>query len=203
MADSHRVVLASNNKGKVREVGQILESLKLEVVPQGDLGVGEVPETGTTFVENAIIKARHAAEVTGLPAIADDSGLVVDALNGEPGVWSARYAGDGATDQANLDKVMAELGDTPDEQRTARFLCVMVYMRHAADPTPVIAQGAWEGVIARESAGDNGFGYDPVFFVPEQGLTSAQLPAEVKNEFSHRGQALRGLVEGMERAGHL
>ena len=198
-----KLVLASNNAGKVREVGQILAGLKLEVLPQGELGVGEVPETGTTFVENAIIKARHAAEITGLAAIADDSGLVVDALHGEPGVWSARYAGEGADDQANLDKLLRELGDTPEAQRTARFLCVMVYMRHADDPTPVIAQGSWEGVITRESAGDNGFGYDPVFWVPAERCTSAQLSAETKNALSHRGQALRALVAAMEAQGHL
>lgn len=201
--ESQQVVLASNNQGKVREVGQILADLKLQILPQGDLGVEEVPETGTTFVENAIIKARHAAEVTGLAAIADDSGLVVDALHGEPGVWSARYAGPGAGDQANLDKVMSELGDTPNGQRSARFMCVMVYMRHAADPVPVIAQGVWEGTIATEAAGDNGFGYDPVFWVPQQGCTSAQLSAEHKNALSHRGQALRLLVAAMTAQGHL
>ena len=203
MPDSNQLVLASNNAGKVREVGQILAELNLDVMPQGDFGVSEVPETGTTFVENAIIKARHAAEVTGLPAVADDSGLVVDALNGEPGVWSARYAGEGASDQANLNKLMEQLGNTPDEQRSARFLCLMVFMRHAGDPTPVIAQGVWEGHISRESAGDNGFGYDPVFWVAEHGCTAAQLTAEVKNSLSHRGQALRSLVAAMKQRGHL
>jgi len=203
MPDSNQLVLASNNAGKVREVGQILAELNLDVMPQGDFGVSEVAETGTTFVENAIIKARHAAEVTGLPAVADDSGLVVDALNGEPGVWSARYAGEGASDQANLNKLMEQLGNTPDEQRSARFLCLMVFMRHAGDPTPVIAQGVWEGHISRESAGDNGFGYDPVFWVAEHGCTAAQLTAEVKNSLSHRGQALRSLVAAMKQRGHL
>ena len=203
MADGKQLVLASNNAGKVREVGQILADLKLEVLPQGDFGVEEVPETGTTFVENAIIKARHAADITGLAAVADDSGLVVDALNGEPGVWSARYAGEGASDQANLKKLLKEMDAVPDGQRSARFLCVMVYMRHAGDPTPVIAQGSWEGVIARESAGENGFGYDPVFWVPSEGCSSAQLAAETKNALSHRGQALRALVAEIERQGHL
>ncbi len=203
MTDSQRVVLASNNKGKLREVGQILVGLNLSVVPQGELGVGEVAETGTTFVENAIIKARHAAEHSGLAAIADDSGLVVDALGGAPGVWSARFAGEGADDAANTAKVLTDLGDTPEAQRSARFLCVMVYMRHAGDPTPVIAQGSWEGLITRHPAGDNGFGYDPVFQVPGEGCTSAQLPAERKNALSHRGQALRALVAAMQRAGHL
>jgi len=198
-----QLVLASNNAGKVREVGEILAELGLVVLPQGDLGVGEVAETGTTFVENAIIKARHAADITGLAAVADDSGLVVDALHGEPGVWSARYAGEGASDKANLDKVLEQLGDTPDAERSARFLCVMVYMRHARDPTPVIAQGSWEGFVGRESAGDNGFGYDPVFWLPEHGCTAAQLPAQTKNALSHRGQALRALVTAMELQGHL
>lgn len=203
MADSNQLVLASNNAGKVREVGQILAELNMDVMPQGDFDVEDIAETGTTFVENAIIKARHAAEVTGLPAVADDSGLVVDALNGQPGVWSARYAGEGASDQANLNKLMEQLGDTPDEQRSARFLCLMVFMRHAADPTPVIAQGVWEGRISTAAAGDNGFGYDPVFWVAEHGCTAAELSAEVKNSLSHRGQALRALVAAMKPAGQL
>jgi XTP/dITP diphosphohydrolase len=203
MPDANRLVLASNNAGKVREVAQILAELNMEVMPQGDFGVSEVAETGTTFVENAIIKARHAAEVTGLAAVADDSGLVVDALNGEPGVWSARYAAEGASDQANLNKVMEQLRDVPDQRRSARFLCVMVFMRHAGDPTPVIAQGSWEGSIGRNAAGDNGFGYDPVFWVAEHGCTAAELSAEVKNSLSHRGQALRGLVAAMQQQGHL
>lgn len=203
MADSNQLVLASNNVGKVREVGQILAELSMDVMPQGDFDVEDIAETGTTFIENAIIKARHAAEVTGLPAVADDSGLVVDALNGQPGVWSARYAGEGASDQANLNKLMEQLGDTPDEQRSARFLCLMVFMRHAADPTPVIAQGVWEGRISTAAAGDNGFGYDPVFWVAEHGCTAAELSAEVKNSLSHRGQALRALVAAMKPARQL
>jgi len=201
-AGNNQLVLASNNAGKVREVGQILADLKLEVMPQGDFAVEEVAETGTTFVENAIIKARHAAEVTGLPAVADDSGLVVDALSGAPGVWSARYAGEGASDAANVDKLMSALADTPDAQRGARFLCVMVFMRHAGDPTPVIAQGSWEGRISRKKAGDNGFGYDPIFWVAEHGCTAAELSAELKNALSHRGQALRSLVAAMKQQGH-
>lgn len=202
-AQDRRVVLASNNRGKLREVGQILAGLRLTVVPQGELAVGEVAETGTTFVENAIIKARHAARVTGLAAIADDSGLVVDALDGQPGVWSARYAGAGASDQANSEKLLAELDARAAAPRSARFLCVMVYMRHAGDPVPVIAEGAWEGLIAGQPAGDNGFGYDPVFWVPEQGCTAAQLAAEQKNRLSHRGQALRALLGAMTAAGHI
>ena len=203
MPDKNQLVLASNNAGKVREVGQILADLNLKVIPQGDFGVSEVVEDGSTFVENAIIKARHAATITGLPAVADDSGLVVDALDGQPGVWSARYAGERAGDQANLNKLMEQLGDTSDPQRSARFLCLMVFMRHAADPTPVIAQGAWEGQISRQPAGDNGFGYDPVFWLAEHGCTAAQLSAQRKNALSHRGQALRALVAAMKQQRHL
>ncbi len=194
---TRRVVLASGNKGKVREINQILAGLHIEVVPQTDFDVPEIEETGLTFVENAILKARNAARHTGLPAIADDSGLEVDALKGAPGIYSARYAGPGASDEANLQKLLAELKDVPEAERTARFQCLMVYMEHELDPTPVICQGTWEGRIAFEPAGENGFGYDPVFFVPAQNCTSAQLPPETKNRLSHRGQALRLLVEAL------
>ncbi len=190
-----QIILASNNKGKVREIGQLLADFHMEVLPQSAFDISEVEETGLTFVENAILKARHAAEHSGLPALADDSGLEVDALDGEPGIYSARYAGVGASDEQNLQKLLAELKDVPEAQRSARFQCLMVYMRHGADPTPIIAQGTWEGRITFEPQGENGFGYDPVFFVPEHGCTSAQLPAEVKNRLSHRGKALRQLVE--------
>ncbi len=190
-----KIVLASNNKGKVREINQILAELDISVLPQSDFNVEEVEETGLTFVENAILKARNAAEQSGLPAIADDSGIEVDALNGEPGIYSARYAGVGASDEDNLQKLLQALQDVPEEKRTARFQCLMVYMRHAKDPTPIICQGVWEGIITREPQGDNGFGYDPVFYVPDHNCTSAQLPAEVKNQLSHRGQALRLLVK--------
>jgi XTP/dITP diphosphohydrolase len=189
-----KIVLASNNPGKAREIGQLLADQAIEIVPQSDFGVPEAEETGLTFVENAILKARNAAQHTGLPAIADDSGLEVDALNGAPGIYSARYAGPGASDEQNLQKLLADLEDVPDPQRTARFQCLMVYLRHALDPTPLICQGTWEGRITRQPAGANGFGYDPVFYVPDQGCTAAQLPAEVKNRLSHRGQALRQLV---------
>ncbi|MBI3898782.1 MAG: RdgB/HAM1 family non-canonical purine NTP pyrophosphatase [Gammaproteobacteria bacterium] len=197
---SRTIVLASSNAGKVREINQLLAALDLTVVPQSQFAVPDVDETGLTFVENAILKARNAAARTGQPAIADDSGLEVDALDGVPGVGSARYAGVGASDDANLRKLLAALNDVPEPQRTARFQCVMVYLRNAVDPTPVIAQGTWEGHILREPIGDNGFGYDPIFFVPEQKCSSAQLPPEIKNQLSHRGQALRSLLAALRRA---
>ncbi len=194
-----KVVLASNNKGKVREINQILAGLDISVLPQSDFSITEVEETGLTFVENAILKARHAAGQSGLPTIADDSGIEVDALKGEPGIYAARYAGVGASDEENLQKLLHALQDVPDEKRTARFQCLMVYMRHANDPTPLICQGVWEGAITREPQGENGFGYDPVFYVPDHDCTSAQLPAEVKNQLSHRGQALRLLVDQLKQ----
>ena len=188
------IILASSNPGKVREINQLLAGLDLHVQPQTDHGVPDIEETGLTFVENAILKARNAAQHTGLPAIADDSGIEVDALNGAPGIYSARYAGIGASDQANLEKLLTELGDLPEEKRTARFQCLMVYMRHANDPTPLICQGSWEGRILFKPQGENGFGYDPVFYVPTHDCSSAELPADVKNSLSHRGQALRNLL---------
>lgn len=191
------IVLASNNPGKVREFNALLADHHIEVVPQSQFGVAEADETGLSFVENAILKARNAAAHTGLPAIADDSGLEVDALNGAPGIYSARYAGVGAGDKANLEKLLADLKDVPEAQRTARFQCLMVYMRHANDPTPLICQGTWEGRILFEPRGSQGFGYDPVFFVPTHNCSSAELPPEVKNALSHRGQALRKLVAAL------
>lgn len=196
---SQRIVLASNNAGKVREFNQLLAGSEFEVLPQSGFGVEEVEETGLTFVENAILKARNAAAHTGLAAIADDSGLEVDALQGAPGIYSARYAGSGASDRDNLEKLLAVLHDVPEAQRTARFQCLMVYMRHANDPTPQIFQGTWEGRILDAPLGDNGFGYDPVFFVPQQECSSAQLAPEVKNRLSHRGQALQQLVAALRR----
>ena len=194
---SQRIVLASNNAGKVREFNQLLTGTDFEVLPQSELDVMEAEETGLTFVENAILKARNAAEHTGLPAIADDSGLEVDALNGAPGIYSARYAGIGASDLQNLEKLLADIKDVPDAQRTARFQCLMVYMRHAKDPTPQIFQGTWEGRILHTPQGDNGFGYDPVFFVPTHNCSSAELEPDVKNGLSHRGQALMQLIEAL------
>ena len=189
-----KIVLASNNKGKVREFGQMLSTINFEVIPQATFNINDADETGLTFVENAIIKARHASAIAGLPAIADDSGLEVDALNGAPGIYSARYSGEGATDEKNLLKLLEALKDVPEEKRTARFQCLLVYMRHAEDPTPLICQGSWNGTIITEPQGDNGFGYDPVFYVPEYNCTSAQLGSEQKNKLSHRGIALKALV---------
>ena len=193
----HRIVLASNNPGKVREFSQLLSDTELEVVPQSAFSVPEIEETGLTFVENAILKARNAAQHTGLPAIADDSGLEVDALSGAPGIYSARYAGAGASDLDNLEKLLTRLQGVDDDQRSARFQCLMVYMRHARDPTPRIFQGTWEGSILREPRGSGGFGYDPVFLVPEMNRASAELPPDVKNRLSHRGQAIRQLVASL------
>jgi XTP/dITP diphosphohydrolase len=193
----HRIVLASNNPGKVREFNQLLSDTELEVVPQSAFSVPEIEETGLTFVENAILKARNAAQHTGLPAIADDSGLEVAALSGAPGIYSARYAGAGASDLDNLEKLLTTLQGVDDDQRSARFQCLMVYMRHARDPTPRIFQGTWEGSILREPRGSGGFGYDPVFLVPEMNRASAELPPDVKNHLSHRGQAIRQLVASL------
>lgn len=191
----YTVVLATGNKGKVKELSSLLAAHAINIVPQSDFNVPDVPETGTTFVENAIIKARHAAKLTGLPAIADDSGLEVDALNGKPGVYSARYAGEHATDNDNTNKLLAALEHVEDDKRTARFHCVLVYMKHENDPTPLICHGVWEGNICREKIGEQGFGYDPVFWQEDCQMTSAQLPRDIKNQLSHRGKALQLLVE--------
>ncbi|MGY3926867.1 XTP/dITP diphosphatase [Aeromonas simiae] len=196
----NKLVLATGNQKKVKELAAMLADLDIQVVPQSEFAVSEVAETGTTFVENAIIKARHAAKVTGLPAVADDSGLEVDLLQGRPGVYSARFAGDQASDRDNIDKLLSELSGMPTELRTARFWCVLVYMRHENDPTPLICQASWEGRITEELHGQNGFGYDPVFFVPSEGCTSAELSAERKNQLSHRGQALARLKAALAAA---
>lgn len=192
---SQPIVLASGNPGKTREIQAILADHP--IVPQSQFQVVEVDETGKTFVENALLKARNAAFHSGLPAIADDSGLAVDYLHGAPGVISARYAGPNASDQDNVDKLLKELAGVPFEQRTARFICVIVFIEHAEDPCPVIAQGIWEGRILDEPVGDNGFGYDPVFWVPEYECASAQLAPEVKNAISHRGKALSVLASAL------
>ncbi|NQY65301.1 MAG: XTP/dITP diphosphatase [Alteromonadaceae bacterium] len=188
------IVLATGNLGKVKELASLLETQHITVVPQSEFDVPEVAETGTTFVENAIIKARHAAKITGLPAIADDSGLEVDALNGAPGVYSARYAGENASDDDNMEKLLKALQGVPSEKRTARFHCVLVYMRFENDPTPIICHGAWEGSICQDKLGNQGFGYDPIFWQADRQLTSAQLPRNIKNKLSHRGQALAQLI---------
>jgi len=195
-----KVVLATGNPGKVRELADLLADFGLNVVAQTELGVDSAEETGLTFIENAILKARHAAQITGLPAIADDSGLAVDALGGAPGIYSARYAGVDASDQQNLDKLLVALKDVPQGSRGAQFHCVLVYMRHAEDPMPLVFHGSWAGEITFESAGAGGFGYDPVFYVPELGRTAAELNRDEKSAVSHRGKALKLMLEAMRNA---
>ena len=194
---SSKVVLASGNPGKLKEFQQLLSGSAIAVVPQSGFVAVEAEETGLSFVENAIIKARHAAQLSGLPAIADDSGLEVDALNGAPGIYSARFSGDDATDHKNNQKLLKLLTGIPPEKRTARFQCLLVYLRHAEDPTPLICQGTWEGSIAFKEKGGNGFGYDPLFWVPEKNCHSAELPKEVKNRISHRGKAMQQLLAAL------
>ena len=192
------IVLASGNAGKLREVSQILAGLDLCVVSQSNFAIPEVDETGQSFTENAMIKARHAARHTGQSSIADDSGLEVDALGGAPGIFSARYGGPQASDEQHVRKLLADLTGVPDERRTARFQCAMVYLEHDSDPTPIICNGTWEGRILLEPRGTNGFGYDPVFYVPTHDCSSAELPPELKNALSHRGQALRQLAAALK-----
>jgi XTP/dITP diphosphohydrolase len=192
------IVLASANPGKLREFAQILAAFEFEVVPQSQFKVPDVPETGLSFVENALIKARHAAQHTGLPAMSDDSGIEVDALNGAPGIYSARFAGTGASDEDNNTLLLEKLNGIPDARRTARYHCVIVYMHYVNDPMPLIFQGTWEGQILREPQGKNGFGYDPFFYVPTHNCAAAQLSPEVKNSLSHRGQALRALQTALQ-----
>lgn len=188
------IVLATGNQGKVKELASLLAAQNIEIKAQSEFNVPDVAETGTTFIENAIIKARHAAKITGLPAIADDSGLEVDALNGAPGVYSARYAGENASDDDNTNKLLTALENVENENRSARFHCVLVYMRHENDSTPIVCHGVWQGSICREKIGEQGFGYDPVFWQEQHKMTSAQLPRDLKNQLSHRGQALKQLV---------
>ncbi|MCK9563322.1 MAG: RdgB/HAM1 family non-canonical purine NTP pyrophosphatase [Bacteroidales bacterium] len=190
-----QVVLASGNTGKLKEFQYLLADRGIDVVAQSAFEVPDAEETGLTFVENAIIKARHAARVTGLPAIADDSGLEVDFLDGAPGIYSARFAGLKARDADNNTRLLKLLKGVPEEQRTARYQCLLVFMRHAADPTPLICQGSWEGIIGTKPKGDQGFGYDPLFHVREQNCTVAELPREVKNTLSHRARAMRQLLD--------
>jgi len=191
---SSKIVLASNNAGKLKEFQQLLAGRHFDVLPQAQFMVGDVEETGLSFVENAIIKARHASKIAGLPAIADDSGLEVDFLDGAPGIYSARFSGAGATDAKNNQKLLEDLHDVPNEQRSARFQCVLVYLRHPLDPTPLICQGTWEGRILKQPQGSNGFGYDPLFLDPTTGLSSAELSKEEKNTRSHRAKALQCLL---------
>ncbi len=192
-----KIVLATSNQGKVRELAQKLAEYPVQVIPQDTLGVDAPEETGLTFIENAILKARHAAKITGLPAIADDSGLAVNALGGAPGIYSARYAGKGASDKQNVDTLLNALATTPKDQRQATFHCVLVYLRHADDPTPVVCHGQWQGMITTECQGEGGFGYDPVFWIPDLHCTAAALSSEQKSAYSHRGQALRLLQEAL------
>jgi len=185
--------MASGNAGKLREIARILGEFDITVVPQSELGVSDIEETGSTFVENALIKARHAARVTGLPAIADDSGLVVDALDGRPGIYSARYSGPEADAEKNIDRLLSELDGVPDAQRGAEFHCAACYVK-PNESEVIIAEGVWRGLILHERQGDGGFGYDPVFFDPELACSSSQMSAEQKNSRSHRGQALQELA---------
>lgn len=194
-----KIVIASNNPGKLREIGQILAPLGIEALPQGAFGVPDCPEPHVTFVENCIAKARHAAAHTGLPALADDSGICVDALNGAPGVYSARYAGEPKSDARNNAKLVEALQG--EANRRAHYYCVMVYLRYPDDPEPLIAEGRWYGEIIDTPRGSGGFGYDPYFLVPELNRTGAELSAEEKNAISHRGQALRALVEKLRALG--
>lgn len=190
----NKVVLASGNKGKLKEFGDMLAPFDIEVVPQSEFNVPEAEETGLSFVENAILKARNAAQHTGLPAIADDSGIEVDYLLGAPGIYSARYAGEQASDQDNLNALLTALQGVPDKERAARYQCVLVMMRHSKDPTPLIVQDSWEGAILTEPTGEGGFGYDPIFWSPEHKCSAAELSKQQKHAISHRGKAMRALL---------
>lgn len=192
---SLELVLATGNKGKVAELSELLAPLGWQVTPQTELNVSDADETGLTFIENAIIKARHACESTGLPALADDSGLAVKALGGAPGIYSARYAGENATDNDNVEKLLAAMQGVPAGQRQAEFHCVLVFMQSASDPTPIVCHGRWQGMLTEKPAGAGGFGYDPIFWVPERNCTSAELSKGEKQVLSHRAKALALLVQ--------
>jgi XTP/dITP diphosphohydrolase len=194
MSSPSKIVLASGNPGKLREFADLFTPLNINVIPQSEFNVPEAEETGLSFVENAIIKARHACELTGLPAIADDSGIEVDALQGAPGIYSARYSGMGASDEDNLNALLVALQEKPEADRTARYQCLLVYMRHANDPTPLICQGSWEGRLLTVPKGNGGFGYDPIFWVAATHCTAAELSAEQKHTLSHRGKAMRQFI---------
>jgi XTP/dITP diphosphohydrolase len=197
-----KIVLASSNKGKINEFQSILSPLDIELIPQSALGVSDADETGLTFVENAILKARHAATVTGLPALADDSGLAVAALHGAPGIYSARYAGKDSNAANNIQKLLAELHGIPADRRQAEFICVLAFVAHANDPVPLICEGKWIGRILEQPTGDKGFGYDPVFFVPSENKSAAELPPTIKNTISHRGKALQFLIKQLPEKLH-
>jgi len=190
-----KIILATGNLGKVQEFQRILTDCALEIIPQSHFNVTSIPETGLTFVENALLKARHAALQTGLPALADDSGVIVDALKGAPGIYSARYGGENATAEQNIQKLLSALQEVPEAERTARFYCVLTLLRHPEDPLPIIAEGIWEGKILLAPQGSEGFGYDPIFWVPEHQCSAAQLPEALKNCLSHRGQAMQNLLQ--------
>ena len=198
MSSPQDLVLASANAGKITELQQMLGGLGVKIIPQTDLDIPDIEETGLTFVENAILKARNAAALSNLPAIADDSGLEVDFLQGAPGIYSARFAGENAGDKANKEKLLQLMADVPADQRSARYQTVIVYMRHGNDPTPIICQGTWEGLIATESRGDQGFGYDPIFYVTETNCHAAELDKVTKNRLSHRGKAIANLLQQLQ-----
>jgi len=198
-ATMNKIVLATSNRGKLAEMQPLLADAGFTLITQGELGVADAVENGRTFVENALIKARHAATVTGLPAIADDSGLIVDALHGAPGLISAHYAGVHGDAEGNIRKLLGELVDVPEEQRSARFYSLIVLLRHADDPQPLIAEGIWHGRILTAPRGTGGFGYDPVFFDPELRMSAAELAPDVKNRVSHRGRALAQLRDKLAR----
>ena len=195
-----KLVLASSNHGKLEELRGLLSGNGIELIAQSDLGVEDADETGATFVENALLKARHATRTTGLPALADDSGICVDALDGAPGLYSARYAGEHGNASRNIDKLLGELDDVADERRSAHFYCVLVLLRHADDPQPLIVEGEWRGRILRERRGSGGHGYDPVFFDPEHAQSAAEMEPDLKNRLSHRGKALASLRERLQSA---
>lgn len=197
---NQKIILASGNAGKLREFQQLLAGCGFDVVPQSAFAIANADETGLTFVENAILKARHACAHTGLPAIADDSGLEVDALQGRPGIYSARYAGDEAADADNNAKLLQELGELDEAHRTARYHCVLAFMRHAEDPTPILCHGTWEGCILAAPRGEGGFGYDPLFYVPTHQCAAAELDKAEKNRISHRGKAMAELLARLQSA---
>jgi XTP/dITP diphosphohydrolase len=194
-----KIVFASHNAGKIREITALLTPLNIQIISSAELGITDIAETGLTFVENALIKARHASQHCGLPAIADDSGLEVQALQGGPGIYSARYAGEKASAKDCINKLLSEMQAIPDNKRQANFHCTLVYLNHAADPVPLICEGDWHGVILKQPQGDDGFGYDPIFFDPKEQCSAAELPLDKKNRLSHRGQALRMLVTQLPR----
>ena len=194
-----KVVLASSNAGKIKELQNMLVDLNLTIIPQATLQVSDAAETGLTFVENALLKARHACEQTGLPALADDSGLTVAALKGAPGIYSARYAGEHGDSQANITKLLDVMRDVPLSERQAAYYCVLVFMTHAQDPAPIICEGSWRGEILTAPQGTMGFGYDPIFYLPAAHKTVAELPLALKNQLSHRGHALRKLLKKLSQ----